>query len=72
MPFTDADISLLEKVKAILEAILPFVVLIGAAFLAWKLTDFLTKLMAVNPILGKILYYCRCSTGNIQLLTHVE
>lgn len=55
VPFTDADISLLEKVKAILEAILPLVVLIGAAFLAWKLTDFLTKLMAVNPILGKIL-----------------
>lgn len=55
VPFTDGDIALLSKVKAILEAILPIVVMIGAALLAWKLTSFLTNLMSVHPILGTIL-----------------
>lgn len=43
-----------EKVKAVLEAILPLVILIGAAFLAWKIYDFLSSLMLVHPVLGTI------------------
>lgn len=51
---TDDDIALFQKVKDILMAILPIAVAIGAAILTWKLTSFLTNLMAAHPILGTI------------------
>ena len=44
----------IEKVKAILEAILPLVILVGAAFWAWKLHDFLAHLSLVSPLIGTI------------------
>lgn len=46
--------EMVEKVKAALEAILPLVILIGAALLAWNIYDFLAKLMLANPLLGTI------------------
>ena len=44
----------LEKIKALLQAILPFALAIAAAFLAWKIIGLLDKLMAISPILGTI------------------
>lgn len=55
VPLTESDFEWVEKIKKIFEAILPLAVAIGAALLTWKLTDFLTSLIKVHPILGKIL-----------------
>lgn len=58
--FEEAKISddFLEKVKlvkSILEAILPLVILIGAALLAWKVFSFVSGLMSTMGILGVVL-----------------
>jgi hypothetical protein len=53
-PVDSAFAEMVEKVKAALEAILPLVILIGAALLAWNIYDFLAKLMLANPLLGTI------------------
>lgn len=47
-------LAMVEKVKAVLTAILPLVISIGAALLAWKIASFLGSLMEVSPLLGKI------------------
>ena len=46
--------EMVERVKAALEKILPLVILIGAALLAWKIIDFLANLMLASSILGTI------------------
>lgn len=53
-PVDSAFAEMVERVKAALEAILPLVILIGAALLAWNIYDFLAKLMLANPLLGTI------------------
>lgn len=52
---TDEFYERVQKIKEILEAILPIVLLIGAALLAWKVFSFLESLMAISPILATIL-----------------
>lgn len=47
-------LAMVEKVKEVLQTIAPLVVFIGAALLAWKVAEFLTSLMEINPLLGKI------------------
>lgn len=54
VPVDSEFAEVVERVKAALEAILPLVILIGAALLAWKLYDFLASLMLAHPILGTI------------------
>ena len=54
-PLTEKDFAWIEKIKKIFESILPVVVAIGAALLAWKIASFLSDLMKVHPILGTIL-----------------
>lgn len=54
VPVDSAFAEMVERVKAALEAILPLVILIGAALLAWNIYDFLAKLMLANPLLGTI------------------
>lgn len=55
VPLTEKDFAWIEKIKKIFESILPVVVAIGAALLAWKIASFLSDLMKVHPILGTIL-----------------
>nr|DAM37360.1 MAG TPA: minor tail protein [Bacteriophage sp.] len=55
VPLTEKDFAWIEKIKKAFEAILPVVVAIGAALLAWKIATFLSDLMKVHPILGTIL-----------------
>ena len=55
IPLTEKDFAWIEKIKKIFESILPVVVAIGAALLAWKIASFLSDLMKVHPILGTIL-----------------
>ena len=55
VPLTEKDFAWIEKIKKIFESILPVVVAIGAALLAWKIASFLSNLMKVHPILGTIL-----------------
>lgn len=55
VPLTEKDFAWIEKVKKAFEAILPVVVAIGAALLAWKIASFLSDLMKVHPILRTIL-----------------
>lgn len=55
VPLTEKDFAWIEKIKKIFESILPVVVAIGAALLAWKIATFLSDLIKVHPILGKIL-----------------
>lgn len=55
IPLTEKDFAWIEKIKKIFESILPVVVAIGAALLAWKIATFLSDLIKVHPILGKIL-----------------
>lgn len=55
VPLTEKDFAWIEKLKKIFESILPVVVAIGAALLAWKIASFLSDLMKVHPILGTIL-----------------
>lgn len=55
VPLTEKDFAWIEKIKSIFEAILPVVVAIGAALLAWKIATFLSDLMKTHPILGTIL-----------------
>lgn len=44
-----------QKVKDILEQILPLVIIIRAMLAAWKLTNFLSDIMSTHTFLGKIL-----------------
>lgn len=44
----------LQKIKELLEAIVPFALAIAAAFAAWKIIGLLDKLMAMSPLLGTI------------------
>lgn len=52
---TEKDFAWVKRIKKAFESILPVVVAIGAALLAWKIASFLTDLMKVNPLLGTIL-----------------
>lgn len=54
VPLTEKDFAWIEKIKKIFESILPVVVAIGAALLAWKIATFLSDLIKVHPILGKL------------------
>lgn len=55
VPISEKDFAWVERIKKAFESILPVVVAIGAALLAWKIASFLTDLMKVNPLLGTIL-----------------
>ena len=65
VPLKEKDFEWINKVKKIFEGILPIVVAIGAALLAWKLTTFLTDLMKAHPVLGKILAVLMIIAGTI-------
>ena len=54
VPLTKKDFKWAENVKEIFETILPIVVAIAAALLAWKIASFLTDLLAMSSILGTI------------------
>ena len=54
VPVDSEFAEMIDRVKVVLEAILPLVILIGAALLAWKIYDFLSKLMLAHPLLGTI------------------
>ena len=63
----------IERVKEILELILPLVILIGAAFLGWKVFDLITSLMNVSDILGKIVGFAFFIAGTaIAIYNYLE
>ncbi|MBR5635320.1 MAG: hypothetical protein IKW81_00125 [Pseudobutyrivibrio sp.] len=51
---SDEFVERVQKIKEIMEGILPYVMAIGAGLLAWKVFDFLTGLMKISPVLGTI------------------
>lgn len=61
----DGFLEKLQTVKGIMEQILPFAILIGGALAAWKIFDFVSKLMEINPILGKIIGWIAVIGGAI-------
>lgn len=54
VPFTENELSLFEKVKEILDAIVPLIIVGGVALGTWKVIGFLENLMEAHPLLGKI------------------
>lgn len=54
VPFTENELSLFEKVKEILDVIVPLIIVGGAALGTWKLIGFLENLMGAHPLLGQI------------------
>ena len=51
---TEDDFKWIDTVKKTLQGLLPLVLAIGAAFLAWKVYDLVKGLLAISPILGGI------------------
>ena len=51
---TEKDFAWVEDIKHKFEMILPVVAAIGTALATWKVIDFLSNLMQINPILGTI------------------
>lgn len=54
VPLTEKDFAWVDKIKKSFAGILSIVIAIGATLLTWKAVDFLTSLMAINPMLGII------------------
>lgn len=62
---TEDDFAWIQKVKEELMGILPIVLFIGAAFLTWKIVDFITSLMKVSPLLGTIVAWVFVIAGAV-------
>lgn len=54
VPLTEKDFAWVDRMKELFAGILTIAIAIGATLLTWKAVDFLTTLMAINPILGII------------------
>ncbi len=54
-PISDEFLEKVNRIKSILQAILPLVILIGAALLAWKVFSIVSSLMETMGLLGTIL-----------------
>lgn len=63
VPLTEKDMKWINKIKEALKTILPIVTAIGVALLGWKIASFLSGLMQVNPLLGKILSWISLIAG---------
>lgn len=73
VPVDSEFAAAVEKIRAVLEAILPLVILIGAALLAWKIYDFLASLMLANPMLGTIISWLVLIAGTaLAVYEHVK